>query len=253
MKQRLFAAARRPGGLALDDAVTRAASFFPPRNSFPDQYLPARSLAAAPATAISVPIFFSEDNPMSAPAPARARLLKRPVSDAQREAARRNGRLTRGPVSAGGKRRSSANARIHGLYAKLHVLSKDDLARFHEKCRAYAHSSPPANPEQASLLTRLAYAATRLESLAAFDTALWNYYLAETPAGPHQAAQAFESMVDDRRLETLSRLEERCGALRATLARALAQKRTGEVADSTGLSRLHPTVGLEHLNISADD
>lgn len=190
---------------------------------------------------------------MSAPAPARPRLLKRPVSDAQREAARRNGRLARGPISADGKRRSSSNARIHGLYAKLHVLSKDDLARFHAKCRAYALSSPPANPEQASLLTRLAYAATRLESLAALDTALWNLYLAETPAGPHQAAQAFESMADDRRFETLSCLEQSCGALRTSLVRALAQKRTGEVADSTGISTLHPISGFGHLNISVDD
>jgi hypothetical protein len=190
---------------------------------------------------------------MSAPAPARPRLLKRPVSDAQRETARRNGRLARGPVSTDGKRRSSSNARTHGLYAKLHILSREDLARFHEKCRAYAQSDPPANPEQASLLTRLAYAATRLESLAAFDTALWQLYLAETPAGPHQAAQAFESMADDRRFETLSRLEQRLGSLRTTLVRALAQKRTREVADSTGLSPLQPTTGFEHLNISVED
>ena len=190
---------------------------------------------------------------MSAPATARPRLLKRPVSDAQREAARRNGRLARGPVSTDGKRRSSSNARTHGLYAKLHVLSKDDLARFQAKCRAYAPSDPPANPEQASLFTRLAHTATRLESLAALDTALWNLYLAKTPAGPHQAAQAIESMANDRRFETLSRLEQRCGDIRTRLVRALAQKRTREVADSTGISTLQPTAGLEHLNISVDD
>jgi hypothetical protein len=190
---------------------------------------------------------------MSAPAPARPRLLHRPVSEAQRESARRNGARSRGPVSERGKHHSSANARTHGLYAKLHVLAKDDIARFQQKCHAYTRAYPHQDSGQAHLVTHLAFVATRLETLAFQETALWEHHLALTPPGPHQLGQALESMADDRRCDVLSRLEDRYAALQTRLARALVRERTVEVLHSTAFPELHRILSSEHLKMSVTD
>jgi hypothetical protein len=150
---------------------------------------------------------------MSAPALARPRLLHRNVSEAQRDAARQNGRRSRGPISDRGELQSSANARIHGLYAKVHILSQAEQDRFRLKLQAYNTSVP-----------RLALAVTRLESLAALETILWN-------AG-------FESAVESRLLDALSRAENRwISVFRQALPalRGNNRKRPREVVDFANL------------------
>jgi hypothetical protein len=64
---------------------------------------------------------------MSAAALARPRLLRRPVSDAQREAARRN-------------------ARQHGFYANLHLFTPEESEALREQTQYFIESFRPADP-----------------------------------------------------------------------------------------------------------
>jgi hypothetical protein len=95
---------------------------------------------------------------MSAAAPARPRLLRRPVSEAQREAARRNGANSRGPRTPAGKARSSRNARRHGLYAQVHLFTPAESEALCEETRDWIKSFRPAGPEALAVVRQLALA-----------------------------------------------------------------------------------------------
>jgi hypothetical protein len=107
---------------------------------------------------------------MSAPAPSLApppRLLHRPASPAQREAARRNGAKSRGPQTAAGKAHSSGNARRHGLYARLHVLNREETKAFRAELRELFEKLNPRSPAEVVLATEFALAS--FQSRRAFD------------------------------------------------------------------------------------
>ena len=106
--------------------------------------------------------------------PNRPQLLNRPVSDSQRETARRNGANSRGPTSARGKRTSSLNARTYGLYASLGNLTPADQARYEERRREYAESHPPATPAESQLIDLMALSRTRLDALMRLERAFFD-------------------------------------------------------------------------------
>ena len=52
------------------------------------------------------------------------------ISEAQRTAARQNGRLSHGPITDQGKRNSSRNSLRHGILAQTVVLDSEDAEAF---------------------------------------------------------------------------------------------------------------------------
>ena len=93
------------------------------------------------------------------------------ISEARREASRRNGSRSRGPKTEAGKARSRANSLKHGLTGAGVVLPEDmadAVARYRaDLLRRYA----PRNPEEAAEIDRAAGAIARLERLQEVDLA----------------------------------------------------------------------------------
>jgi hypothetical protein len=95
----------------------------------------------------------------AAAAPARPRLLHRPVSEAQRQASRRNGARSRGPRTPAGKAHSSRNARRHGFYAKLHLFTPEETDGLADETRYWMESFHPTDPFALALVRQAAFAA----------------------------------------------------------------------------------------------
>ncbi|MFO1035921.1 MAG: hypothetical protein U1E45_03675 [Geminicoccaceae bacterium] len=73
------------------------------------------------------------------------------------EAARRNGALSRGPVTAEGKARSARNALKHGLAAEhVHVTAEEDAAAFEKLLHGLLAKYRPADEIARHLVERLA-------------------------------------------------------------------------------------------------
>jgi len=83
---------------------------------------------------------------------------KPPRSEAQQEAARRNGAKSRGPVSPMGKANTSRNALRHGLTAFHLALSSEDHEAFNYVLADYKAEYRPKNPTEHNLVEQIAFA-----------------------------------------------------------------------------------------------
>jgi len=86
----------------------------------------------------------------------------RPRSPAQREAARRNGARSKGPVTAEGKARASRNALRHGLCSPAILFPGEDPAHFEALRAALEAEYAPASPSARLLVERLAVTVWKL-------------------------------------------------------------------------------------------
>jgi len=86
----------------------------------------------------------------------------RPRSPAQREAARRNGARSKGPVTAEGKARASQNALRHGLCSPAILFPGEDPAHFEALRAALEAEYAPASPSARLLVERLAVTVWKL-------------------------------------------------------------------------------------------
>ena len=77
-------------------------------------------------------------------------------------ASRANGRLSRGPVSAEGRRRSSQNALRHGLLAKCIVLPAENEEAFHRLFQSFLDRFGPVDGFEAGLIEEMAASYWRL-------------------------------------------------------------------------------------------
>ncbi|MCX7631342.1 MAG: hypothetical protein N2038_13980, partial [Geminicoccaceae bacterium] len=88
---------------------------------------------------------------------------RKPRSEAQREAARRNGAKSRGPITAEGKARASKNAIRHGLWGSVHLVVPGEDPKALEALRqSFAEDYAARGIVAACLADRLALAFWKL-------------------------------------------------------------------------------------------
>ena len=87
------------------------------------------------------------------PAPELVKKVRQSRTEAQREASRRNGARSRGPVTAAGKARSSINAVRHGFLASMDVFGKvvTERAMLQQLTDDVTASIHPRNPAEIEL------------------------------------------------------------------------------------------------------
>jgi hypothetical protein len=83
-------------------------------------------------------------------------------SEAQLTANRANAQFSTGPITAAGKRKSSANALTTGLTGRTVLLPTEDAARYHAHLQNYEAHFQPATPEEQALVQSLADTSWRL-------------------------------------------------------------------------------------------
>lgn len=76
-------------------------------------------------------------------------------TEAQKEASRRNGRRSRGAVTAEGRARSSQNAMKHGLFSSRTVLANESQEAFDLLLQRYLHEWSPVGASEVDLVQDL--------------------------------------------------------------------------------------------------
>jgi hypothetical protein len=95
------------------------------------------------------------------------------ASQRQIESARRNGALSRGPVTAEGRERSSRNSVVHGLsYQKIFVLQNVEV--FEELVAAFVSQYEPATDVESELCLQIAHAHWRIRRLNIVETGMFD-------------------------------------------------------------------------------
>jgi hypothetical protein len=79
----------------------------------------------------------------------------RPISEAQRAAARANGAKSHGPVTDEGKAKAAMNALRHGLTAATLVLTTEDKPKFDELLGSYIDEYQPATQTESDLVQEI--------------------------------------------------------------------------------------------------
>ncbi len=105
------------------------------------------------------------------------------------DAARRNGVLSQGPVTAEGKQRSSQNARKHNFFTNLAVLPGEDQAEFDALLADFTEEHQPATPTERRYVREMADAELRLRRV--------RYYAGQTQINAIDATKPSDTpMVD---------------------------------------------------------
>ncbi len=137
-------------------------------------------------------------------------------SQARITASRANGKLSRGPKTEEGKRRSSQNARRHGLLSRNLPLDAEAAARLAEYRQRLIDVYQPQDEIECCLVERMAFFRFSHYEAMAKETALINQAILAQPerrpeiAHKEPAVRAFLAVEDllhrDRALEVLHRL-----------------------------------------------
>jgi hypothetical protein len=104
------------------------------------------------------------------------------VSEKQLAANRRNARLSRGPMSAAGKRRSSLNNLRHGLTGQTTVLSDEDHAAHDQFCAGIVACLRPVGVVEAQIAQSIANDHWRLNRVSAIETNMFALGHYQSPA-----------------------------------------------------------------------
>jgi hypothetical protein len=139
-------------------------------------------------------------------------------TEAQIEAARRNARLSRGPVTPEGKRAVSRNAIKHGLLAAGICRHGEDRDTFDALLASYHDQYDPQTPIEADLVQQLAIAKWKSIRAACYEASILDAEAErisqsvqkefEGAAPPMVAALSFGELADKTsRLSTLHRYE----------------------------------------------
>jgi hypothetical protein len=102
------------------------------------------------------------------------------ASQSKSDAARENGKKSRGPKTPEGKKSSSQNALKHGLTADSHVLPGESEPDFLELLQSHEDTYRPANAVEKDLVQTMALARWRLRRMATLETSLLENELARS-------------------------------------------------------------------------
>lgn len=142
---------------------------------------------------------------------------KKPRTEAQRQASRRNGAKSRGPKTEAGKARSSRNSLSHGLTAHSMVIDGESEDDWKNLELDYHAEWQPVGPTECDLVTQLAYAAFRLRRLIVLEPARVNYEQAKLQPRLAKAVPNFDRPLKQslayeqsmRQIDSLGRYEAR--------------------------------------------
>lgn len=98
----------------------------------------------------------------------------RSSTDKQIEASRKNGALSRGPVTPEGQKRSSRNALRHGMFARDIVLENEPKQNFTHITKRFRKQFRPDNEAENQLIDQLAASSWRLRRFWAMETGMLN-------------------------------------------------------------------------------
>lgn len=120
-------------------------------------------------------------------------------STAHAAAARQNGALSNGPVTAEGKARSSQNARKHGFFGATALLAHEDRQAFGQLLEDYIAEYQPATATERRFLREMVDAEFRLARVREHAAILQDKQAAAaSETSPEEsAAAAFENLADN--------------------------------------------------------
>jgi hypothetical protein len=122
----------------------------------------------------------------------------------QKQSSRANGKLSRGPVTAAGKRNSASNGIRHGMLANPSALKGEYRKRFEQVLSLLEAEFQPATEFEHTLVATMAAARWR-------QTRLWDYEraaLSEEIERQAEPAAAFRRLCDTSRvLDRINRFE----------------------------------------------
>ena len=110
-----------------------------------------------------------------------AHASEKQISEKQLAANRRNAQLSRGPVSAAGRQRSSLNNLRHGLTGQTTVLSDEDRAAHDRFCAGIVACLRPVGLLEAQIAQSIAADHWRLNRVSAIETNLFALGHCESP------------------------------------------------------------------------
>jgi hypothetical protein len=138
------------------------------------------------------------------------------VSQRKIDAARRNGALSRGPVTAAGLEKSSQNSRKHGITAKkLFVLANESTEAFDDLVAGINRHYQPEVELEHELCLNIAYAYWRLRRLSVVETGLFDDHMStisdESCRGEEsiRLARTFDTLANGKSLGLLTKYEAR--------------------------------------------
>jgi hypothetical protein len=143
------------------------------------------------------------------------------ASQRQIDSARRNGALSRGPVTSAGREKSSRNSTTHGLSSrKIFVLANESTEVFDDLVAAFNRQYEPIGEVEQELCLHIAHAHWRIRRLSIVETGLFDKQMIrqqqelretwEMSDEPLRIASAFESLaMENGALGLLTRYEGR--------------------------------------------
>jgi len=184
------------------------------------------------------------------------------ISDKQIAANRSNALLSTGPKTEEGKKRSSLNARRHGLTGQVTTMTDEDRAAHDQLTQALMKDFAPDGAMEIQLAQRIATDSWRLNRISAIEDNLFALGQRQhggqaCPDGPQLDAaltMAHTFTLESKQLQLLTLYEQRINrslqknlALLQSLQAVRKQEREAAMKEAAALLKLSEMKGLEYI------